>query len=67
MVFPGKKKMKGNLINLQINGQTLERVHKTKFLGMIIDEKLTFKDHISYVSSKVAKGIGIIKKSSKSN
>ena len=35
---------------------------KTKFLGVIIDKKLSWKEHISYICGKVAKGIGIISK-----
>ena len=35
---------------------------KTKFLGVIIDNKLSRKEHIFYVSGKVARGIGIISK-----
>ena len=64
MVFSGRK-MEDHLVNLQIDGQPLTRVFKSKFLGIIIDEKLTFKDHISHVCSKVAKGTGIIIKARK--
>ena len=35
---------------------------ETKFLGVIIDSKLTWKSHINYIKSKVAKGIGILSK-----
>lgn len=35
-------------------------VHKIKFLGVIIDLKLTWHEHIYYLSSHVAKGAGII-------
>ena len=36
-----------------------------KFLGIIIDRKLTWKDHIMYISGKIARGIGIIVKARK--
>ena len=36
-----------------------------KYLGVIIDSKLNWIDHITYVKNKVAKGIGIIRKASK--
>ena len=32
----------------------------TKFLGIIIDEKLTWTHHISYIKNKISKGFGII-------
>ena len=38
----------------------ITRVRATKFLGVIIDEKLTWKDHISLVRSKLAKTVGIL-------
>ena len=37
----------------------------SKFLGVIIDNKLNWKPHIRYVGTKVAKGIGIILKARK--
>ena len=59
MVFSGKK-MEDNVVNLHIDQKLLKRVFKSKFLGVIIDDKLTFKDHIAHISSKMSKGIGII-------
>ena len=34
-----------------------------KYLGVIIDHKLKWCEHISYVKNKVSKGLGIIFKS----
>ena len=34
----------------------------TKFLGVIIDDKLNWSDHILYVKNKISKSIGIIHK-----
>ena len=36
---------------------------KTKFLGVIIDEYLSFEHHVKHVKSKVARGLGILYKS----
>ena len=33
-----------------------------KFLGLIVDEKLTWKNHINVVKSKLCKSLGIMKK-----
>jgi hypothetical protein len=38
--------------------------HFTKFLGVVLDEHLTWKDHIKAISFKGAKNIGIIKRAS---
>ena len=44
---------------ISMNNSIITRVRATKFLGVIIDEKLTWKDHISLVRSKLAKTVGI--------
>ena len=36
-----------------------------QFLGVIIDNKLTWKEHIMYISGKISRGMGIIIKSRK--
>ena len=46
-------------ISLQIDGEALAEVNKSKFLGVIID-KLSGKDQISFVWRKVARGIGVL-------
>ena len=61
MLFSNKKTIQPN-VTIEINGQPLTCETKTKFLCVIIDNKLTWKEHISYICDKVAKGIGIILK-----
>ena len=43
-----------------MNNSSITRVRATKFLGVIIDEKLTWKDHISLVRSKSSNTFGIL-------
>ena len=43
-----------------IDGNILERVTVTKFLGVMLDEKLLWKSHIEYILTKLAKSIGIL-------
>ena len=38
-------------------------VEKTKFLGVIIDQNMSFQSHINYIKGKVARGLGILYKS----
>ena len=47
---------------LYINNVEIDRTKQIKFLGYIIDEKLSWKSHINYISLKVSKNIAIIKK-----
>lgn len=49
-------------IKLVLDGKMIERVKETKFLGVIIDEKINWKAHIKLVHSKVARSIGVISK-----
>ena len=43
-----------------MNNSIITGVRATKFLGVIIDEKLTWKDFISLVRSKLSKTVGIL-------
>ena len=43
-----------------IDGIKIEEVRKTKFLGVIIDNKLSWNDHVTHVASKVSRGLGMI-------
>ena len=43
---------------LSINGIVIKRVQETKFLGVIIDEKLKWGPHIKYLNSKLKCEIG---------
>lgn len=43
------------------NSQKLEKVIKIKYLGVILDEGLTFREHINVLSSRIRKLIGIFK------
>ena len=38
----------------------MERVESIKFLGVLLDENLSWKDHIKYIEDKVAKNIGLL-------
>jgi len=45
---------------LKIDGKVIERVKCSKFLGVIIDEDLSWKQHTTHISLKISKSIGII-------
>ena len=46
-------------ICLTINGQNIERVNSTKFLGIHIDELINFKCHINVLLKKLSKYVGL--------
>ena len=49
-------------LNLVINNRSLEYTNTHKFLGIYIDENVNFKTHINKTSSKIASGLGMIRK-----
>ena len=51
---------KGQSSELTINGNVIEKVHKTKFLGAIIDDKLKWNDQINQFKSKLSKTISVL-------
>ena len=55
-------KIKTNLVTFEIyiNNNLIKNVTSTKFLGLIITSNLSWLNHISYVSKKISKNIGII-------
>ena len=64
MVFRPPQRRQTLDISIQIDKNTIERVKETVFLGVILDEHLSWKPHILSVSRKMSKSIGIIYKSS---
>lgn len=48
--------------NIIINDMPIERVYSTKFLGVIIDHRLNWKEHVSQVSNKLNKTLAIFYK-----
>ena len=61
MLFKGKRKIKDE-INIKIDHTQIKQTQCTKFLGVQIDDKITWKNHIIYISKKVARGLGILYK-----
>lgn len=64
MIFSNKNTNTNCSIN--IRNINIEFVQQAKFLGILIDDKLKFKQHIYSVISRVSKSCGIMKKLAKS-
>ena len=45
-----------------MNEQVISEVREIKFLGVKLDNKVNWKDHINYISGKVSRGIGMVLK-----
>ena len=46
--------------NVVIQQNVINRVSAIKFLGILIDDKLTWKDHITYISSEIVKNVSVL-------
>ena len=60
VIFKPRQKKFNSSISLSFGGKPLQQSNITKFLGVYIDDHLTWKHHISYVCKQIAKSIGII-------
>ena len=59
MVFFNKS-IKHYDLNIKIDETKIEEVKENKILGVIIDNKLTWKDRVAHVASEVSRGMGMI-------
>ncbi len=55
----GRKKLTCSF-SIKINEVDIEKVEIVKYLGVYIDEKLTWKYHINYLERKIARNLSII-------
>jgi exonuclease III len=53
-------KLPQNSLELKIENERIERVKTAKFLGVVIDEKLKWREHITVVANKVSKSLGVL-------
>ena len=60
ILFRSKCRIIENMCNVYMNSQEISKVEITKFLGIIIDNRLKWKHHIDSICNKVSKNIGII-------
>lgn len=56
----GRKKKKEVVKEVKINGEVIEVVHSYKYLGLMIDDELNWKENISKVCSKLASLRGVL-------
>ena len=61
MIFHYRQRKIDSLIpNLKINLEPIERVTEFNFLGLTIDEQLSWSPHIQKISNKIARTLGIM-------
>lgn len=61
-VIFSRKNVKGGHPNLVFNNCNVQKVTSQKHLGIILDEKLSFNEHLKDKLNKANKGIGVLRK-----
>ena len=60
VIFKPKQKSVHISSQISFDSIALKQVTEVKFLGVYIDEGLTWKSHISYICKKISKSVGIM-------
>ena len=58
----GSRDVEKAKLNVKLDGVSLNGVSSTRFLGVIIDENLTWKNHIDAISKNISRNIGMLTK-----
>ena len=61
VTFSRKRENRDNIENLTLFNQQIPFCRQHKFLGVILDKSLTFRDHILHIKAKSNKKLNIIK------
>ena len=62
VIFHAINKPKNSVVTILINKQAIDEVKSVKYLGILIDSQLTFKNQIDELSKKVSRAIGVLYK-----
>ena len=65
MLKSRKRRREKKEIEIYVNNKILKHVNSLKYLGIIFDSKLTFRDHINYTEEKCSKLIFSLSTSAK--
>ena len=60
VIFRGYRKPCDHNVTLLINKKAIEQKNYVKYLGILIDEHLNWKEHICIVTKKISRSVGII-------
>ena len=62
MIFRPRQKTLPITRQIIIENNVLEEVDNTKFLGVYIDQHLTWKTHVNFIAAKISKSVGLLYK-----
>ena len=52
----------GNLLAIRTDDHLMKRAHKTKYLDLIVDDSLTRNEQIGFISTKIKRNVGMMKR-----
>jgi len=52
MLISRRKRKEQKDVHIYLNNKPIPQVHRLKYLGIIFDSKLTFKEYINYMADK---------------
>jgi hypothetical protein len=67
MLLSRRKRKERKKLDIFLNYRPLSQVGSLRYLGIIIDSKLTFREHINYITERCSKLIFALSKSAKIN
>ena len=59
MLIHSSRKVTGSILELSVDGSLVEQVRSFKFLGVTINDTLTWPDHINTVCAKVSHNLNL--------
>ena len=62
IIFRPKNKIITKHLNFRISGQKINEVKKTKYLGIYLDEHLTWNFQLSQIKTKLSRSCGLLAK-----
>ena len=60
IIFRNRKSIPDNIVDITIQNKTLEKVTETDFLGVVLQDSLSWKNHVIQVNKKINKYCSII-------
>jgi hypothetical protein len=60
MLITNKKQVDKSELIIQIDDTVLQFEKEIKYLGIVIDDKLSFKANVDYVAKKIGKKVGVL-------
>ena len=61
-MFGSSRKLKNTEISIKINQSALEKVDSYKYLGVTVNQRMNWTDHIDSIISKVSQRLGLVRR-----